>query len=977
MQFYTDQGNGEHRVYWGENKIQTGGTEGTASLIRAGPLPLANTWVRLRIPAEQVGLAGKEVKGVLYASHGGVAHWDKTTTSKSSRDPGGLGFSVPPIISSDDTTSTNLTYTLDQPAAVVIDVLDEQNNVVRHLKNGNVGEPDCCTDGDHSITWDQKSDVNADVLEGEYAFHVHTATGMFDTEVYSPDPSFNPATDTFPAPDQTSVTNPNGNVFRVDDHRVIKENPAGLFIAEIAASTHSLLGISLDSHGDLFVKQDDARVLKWQAGRVPFEIKNINASLRVPWPKAMVKATVPIIGAASARNFEDYTVDVRKGWTENGDWTVLAQSNQEVIDNYVVPAGQETLYGNLATWETGLTPGEEYPEQDIFHPATTGVAEGRWTVRLTVNNTRGSSAAVSVPVIVGRVVNNATGGLIRSDDGHVRVTVPPLALNQDWSVFSILSTSTSSLSADMPMAPAGLHFASALYEMMPPGSTFRRPLRMEMDVKEPPASLYWYDPAAKRWVFKSNQTVSISTNAVVLDEQLAELPDGRAFFALFAPDNRPTPPVLYQVASPREDRFAAFHGKGLPGASLALFSLELSTAFLPVETRVDEDGRFTFPSIYLEPGTHQLAAVQSFPGESISSGLLSDPSNTVSVTVSTHAVLNVTSLQFFNVNFLSPKNNNLTAGSTVLLELTGSDPDPSRVNPAYVLLRSTVTDPTGIVVRLMETGVATGRYRGAAALGDGSSQNNMWLGAVKEGEIIEAVSLDNPLVSAILYLENNIPPRAPVITSLSHPSAFQQTFETGLEGWETYDQLSGADVSLSTNAATGLHSIRLTQTKADGNFSALMFGKPVNVRQTPILSFDVRMDKTVRFNLFFRHNNGWLEYILNDAGERPKNFPPAFQTLGSHVPNQRGPALARDGQWQHVEINLFNSFRQRFPAAATDADFTVDSILLGDWDARELFGMASGATPINSWVEFDNVILASAGSRDQHPEFNWTTYQCR
>ncbi len=41
-----------------------------------GPLPAAGQWVRLQIPAKQVGLEGSTVKGMAFSAYGGRVTWD-------------------------------------------------------------------------------------------------------------------------------------------------------------------------------------------------------------------------------------------------------------------------------------------------------------------------------------------------------------------------------------------------------------------------------------------------------------------------------------------------------------------------------------------------------------------------------------------------------------------------------------------------------------------------------------------------------------------------------------------------------------------------------------------------------------------------------------------------------------------------------------------------------------------------------------
>ena len=68
-------GTWEHRAYWGANLIPWG-TDGTPSRRNMGPLPPAGQWVRLSVPAAQVGLAGSTVNGIAFTLYNGRATWD-------------------------------------------------------------------------------------------------------------------------------------------------------------------------------------------------------------------------------------------------------------------------------------------------------------------------------------------------------------------------------------------------------------------------------------------------------------------------------------------------------------------------------------------------------------------------------------------------------------------------------------------------------------------------------------------------------------------------------------------------------------------------------------------------------------------------------------------------------------------------------------------------------------------------------------
>jgi YD repeat-containing protein len=66
----------DHRAYWGTNQIELG-AEGTASRKRMGTLPVAGQWVRLEVPAGEVGLEGRTLNGMAFTLYGGRATWDR------------------------------------------------------------------------------------------------------------------------------------------------------------------------------------------------------------------------------------------------------------------------------------------------------------------------------------------------------------------------------------------------------------------------------------------------------------------------------------------------------------------------------------------------------------------------------------------------------------------------------------------------------------------------------------------------------------------------------------------------------------------------------------------------------------------------------------------------------------------------------------------------------------------------------------
>jgi RHS repeat-associated protein len=70
-----NDGSWEHRAYWGANRIAWG-VNNTESRYYKGALPATGRWVRLEVPASQVGLEGHVVNGMGFVLYGGRATWD-------------------------------------------------------------------------------------------------------------------------------------------------------------------------------------------------------------------------------------------------------------------------------------------------------------------------------------------------------------------------------------------------------------------------------------------------------------------------------------------------------------------------------------------------------------------------------------------------------------------------------------------------------------------------------------------------------------------------------------------------------------------------------------------------------------------------------------------------------------------------------------------------------------------------------------
>lgn len=72
LEWRDEEGNWEHRAYWGENLIDRGSPP-----FRVGDLPRHDRWVRLQVRAADIGLAGRRATGMGFHVHGVLAVWDR------------------------------------------------------------------------------------------------------------------------------------------------------------------------------------------------------------------------------------------------------------------------------------------------------------------------------------------------------------------------------------------------------------------------------------------------------------------------------------------------------------------------------------------------------------------------------------------------------------------------------------------------------------------------------------------------------------------------------------------------------------------------------------------------------------------------------------------------------------------------------------------------------------------------------------
>jgi hypothetical protein len=101
-----NNGNWEHRAYWGADSIPFG-VENTQGRLSMGSLPPAGQWVLLQVPASRLGLEGSTLNGMAFSQFNGRVTWDDAGKSSSAIVPPPPGGG--PTNTNDPGPLTNLT----------------------------------------------------------------------------------------------------------------------------------------------------------------------------------------------------------------------------------------------------------------------------------------------------------------------------------------------------------------------------------------------------------------------------------------------------------------------------------------------------------------------------------------------------------------------------------------------------------------------------------------------------------------------------------------------------------------------------------------------------------------------------------------------------------------------------------------------------------------------------------------------------
>ncbi len=271
------------------------------------------------------------------------------------------------------------------------------------------------------------------------------------------------------------------------------------------------IGTDLPSRPLAFIKGDPTFVqlsknnIISRRGKQNFSSNILIAQISVPYKDSLVRGNVPVFGLAYGKDFKEYRVEYGKG-KEPKDWILIKQSTVPQTKD-VTPADLDdsadiTIHGNLATWDTGLKSYVYLPDYPPDHPVD---LNGIYTLRLVVGDKDGEKAEDRVTVEVGEAIPNAWGGIVKSKDKKVTLTIPEQSVMDSFRVISIKPAGEG---LNVPL-DKNRKLISNVYEFREEGERFTKDAVLEMEypkevlkgLNSNKLGIYGYNPKNKVWVY--------------------------------------------------------------------------------------------------------------------------------------------------------------------------------------------------------------------------------------------------------------------------------------------------------------------------------------------------------------------------------------------------------------------------------------------------------------------------------------------
>ncbi len=733
-------------------------------------------------------------------------------------------------------------------------------------------------------------------------------------------------------------------MYKIDGNSIYVYNQAGLYLNEFpypeanswedpTISFNNPKALSFNEQGDMIVMNQDDSKVKLAVGRGIIEICPIIADIYSPQENALVCGKIPITGSAGGvGGFKNYLLEYASENAPNTWETIITSSSESIVSPSIC---ESRIPGNLANWDV------------------TNLDMGIYTLRLRVYDNEGKVKEDAIKVHVAEEIDGQ--GAISSKDGVMTLTIPEGAVSDNYDLFSITTITPD----DMPsMSSEGM--IGKIYRLLPSGYQFLRPCTLTYDYSGDPndVGMYQWNPLSQCWYSLDSEYLS---EEGPFSLSLSHLDDYGAYYCLVS--QVLTKPVLFPPMSPTPLQKITVNGKASPGVSVEIY---VNDQFREEVRANQQSGNFTLQGIFLNEGDNSIfAKVIDYTGNE---GPSSDP---VIVRVEFNWPSEVYTIGFKNEDFTEDFSGEISPGDTLYIELKGSDGDPLSINAAEIIIKSSITDSTGFAIILLETGENTGIYRGTVKVGETSEPESGIIGAAAQNEKIIISLPDNSIFSEITVTDSLRPP-APTITSSTHPSLFQDTFEVDLDYRDNEDNFYGAVIERTTEkTSTGQYSLKITNKEEGGDFTAFLKAGDFDAREYPLISFDYLLQNpNISVNLIASVNNSWKEIVFTGKSNNVDNFQ-EYRSIG------RIEGVVADNNWHRASFNLYPMLRNDDP---DQAEYIVEEFFFADYIVSQSLEIEMGNQNSKGATYYlDNFIINRAdyegqadNRKNNRPYFSWS-----
>lgn len=666
----------------------------------------------------------------------------------------------------------------------------------------------------------------------------------------------------------------------------------------------------------------------------PIEVSSLIAKINVPKEGVLTRGQVPIFGIACGRNFKKYVVeyakqDIEDKWVTTKESTIPKADWTQMED---LAIGDETIYGNLATWDTGLT--------NYYYYDTEVDLSGPYIIRLTVFDEAGNRAFDEVKVDVGKVISFIYGGKVESLDNKVSLRFPEHAIKTPFILFNIQQAGSDCL--DNLGGKEGYRLISQIYEIEPEGVSFARPVLLTMHYDsgkiqdKTRLGIYAYEPDLRIWRYLPTEH---NKKDKALVAKITSTQNLYAYYAIFERVKEISAPILYDLPLDTQFNIIDVHGEAEMDQRVKIYVNDEKKREVQCDAKT---GIFKFSKVLLKNGKNRITAraMDEF-------GNFSPYSNTVTSSLVLKNPKKVYSIRLKDSEFKEDlRSEEVNIGDSLFIELLGEDADKNSIDATPVLIKNTSIDTSGIEILLLETGFNTGLYRAVVTLSDKIDPAERTLAVQDAGEEIIIRSLADSSKRVIITTKRDEPSILP--ETLILPTSLvlcQNTFEEGFDEWRTLDGEEGAFLSRDNEVTPDRSfSLKLTNKKYGGSFGAVVRDAPFNVAEYPIISFDYAIPENVKINFLVKTGGRWYDIRFTDDDK-------IYQRINM-VKIGKVENVICDNKWHFAEFNLYEMLRKY------TGKRLIERIIMADYDVTGFMKLGYGRNPRGAAFYIDNFVTS-------------------